>query len=94
MSPFKNALNKAKNFLHKNFVAPSQRVKEHNKKSDALNKANLQSGKMQRGEAYAVPQSFKKGGIVKKTGLAKVHKGEKVLTVKQAKAAALKKKKC
>lgn len=28
-------------------------------------------------------QSFKKGGMVKKTGLAKLHKGEKVLTVKQ-----------
>jgi len=28
-------------------------------------------------------QSFKKGGMVKKTGLAKVHKGERVLTKKQ-----------
>lgn len=32
-------------------------------------------------------QSFKKGGKVRKTGLAKVHKGEVVLTVKQAKRA-------
>lgn len=31
-----------------------------------------------------VPQ-FKKGGMVKRTGLAKVHKGERVLTKKQAK---------
>lgn len=31
-----------------------------------------------------VPQ-FKKGGRVKKTGLAKVHKNERVLTAKQAK---------
>ena len=29
--------------------------------------------------------SFKKGGKVKKTGLAKVHKGERVLTKKQNK---------
>ncbi len=33
----------------------------------------------------ATPDTYKKGGIVKKTGLAKVHKGEKVLTKKQAK---------
>ena len=31
------------------------------------------------------PQSFKKGGPVKKTGLAKVHRGERVLTKSQAK---------
>lgn len=29
-------------------------------------------------------QSFAKGGLVKKTGLAKVHKGERVLTAAQA----------
>ena len=28
---------------------------------------------------------FKKGGMVKKTGMAKVHKGERVLTKKQNK---------
>jgi len=31
----------------------------------------------------ASPSTFAKGGVVKKTGLAKVHKGEKVLTAKQ-----------
>jgi hypothetical protein len=31
------------------------------------------------------PSSFKKGGMVKKTGMAKVHKGERVLTKKQNK---------
>lgn len=35
-------------------------------------------------DAASVP-SYKKGGMVKKTGLAKVHKGEKVLTKKQQK---------
>jgi hypothetical protein len=30
-------------------------------------------------------ESFAKGGVVKKTGLAKVHKGERVLTAAQAK---------
>lgn len=29
--------------------------------------------------------SYRKGGMVKKTGLAKLHKGERVLTTKQAK---------
>lgn len=32
----------------------------------------------------ADPSGFRKGGKVKKTGLAKVHRGEKVLTRKQA----------
>lgn len=32
----------------------------------------------------AYPTSYKKGGKVKKTGLALVHKGERVLTKKQA----------
>jgi len=32
----------------------------------------------------ANPSSFKHGGMVKKTGFAKVHKGERVLTAKQA----------
>jgi hypothetical protein len=31
------------------------------------------------------PGSYKKGGKVKKTGIAKVHKGERVLTKKQTK---------
>lgn len=39
--------------------------------------------------AMASPMSYAKGGKVKKTGMAKVHKGEVVLT--KAKAAALKK---
>jgi hypothetical protein len=33
--------------------------------------------------AMASPASFAKGGKVKRTGLAKVHKGEKVFTAKQ-----------
>jgi hypothetical protein len=41
----------------------------------------------------AKPSSYKKGGTVQKTGMAKVHKGEKVLTVAQVKAAKKKKKK-
>jgi hypothetical protein len=35
-------------------------------------------------------KGFKKGGKVKKTGLAKVHKGERVLTAKQAAKPAVK----
>jgi hypothetical protein len=34
-------------------------------------------------ESSSKLQSFKRGGKVKKTGLAKVHKGERVLTKKQ-----------
>jgi hypothetical protein len=40
-------------------------------------------------EAYSSPNpipGFKKGGIVKRTGLARVHKGEVVLTASTAKA--------
>jgi hypothetical protein len=33
----------------------------------------------------AQPNSYKKGGKVRKTGVAKVHKGERVLTKKQTK---------
>lgn len=39
----------------------------------------------------AVPSSFQKGGRVKRTGKALVHKGEMVLTAHQQKAAGLKK---
>ena len=38
------------------------------------------------GSVMASPASFSKGGKVKKTGLAKVHKGEVVLTASQAKS--------
>ncbi|NBW11833.1 MAG: hypothetical protein EBR82_27755 [Caulobacteraceae bacterium] len=36
-------------------------------------------------EAVASPPSYAKGGVVKRTGMAKVHKGEKVLTAAQRK---------
>jgi hypothetical protein len=39
----------------------------------------------------ADPPSYKRGGKVKKTGFAKVHKGERVLTKKQQKKACLSK---
>lgn len=38
------------------------------------------------GAVMAQPASFAVGGKVKKTGMAKVHKGEVVLSVKQKKA--------
>lgn len=37
-------------------------------------------------QAVASPAMYKKGGVVKKTGKALVHKGEKVLTMAQRKA--------
>lgn len=42
-------------------------------------------------EAAKKMDSYKKGGMVKKTGPAKLHKGERVLTVAQAKKPAVKK---
>lgn len=36
----------------------------------------------------ATPPSYAKGGVVRRTGMAKVHKGEKVLTMAQRKALA------
>ena len=41
-------------------------------------------------KATAMPRSFAKGGKVKKSGMAKVHKGEIVLTAAQAKMCASK----
>jgi hypothetical protein len=43
---------------------------------------SIPSGKLKN---YQGMHSYKKGGKVKKTGLAKLHKGERVLTKKQAK---------
>jgi len=40
-----------------------------------------------RNETAAEPDSYKKGGKVRKTGIARVHRGERVLTVKQTKKA-------
>jgi len=37
-------------------------------------------------KTFTKPPSFKHGGKVKKTGIYKLHKGEKVLTAKQAKS--------
>lgn len=45
----------------------------------------------QSGMPMASPPAFKKGGKVKKTGMALVHKGEKVLTAKQANKPIIKK---
>jgi hypothetical protein len=43
------------------------------------------SGAATEGDAAANPGSFKRGGKVRKTGMARVHKGERVLTKKQNK---------
>jgi uncharacterized Fe-S cluster-containing radical SAM superfamily enzyme len=51
----------------------------------------IKIGDFNKGNTPAVPSSYKKGGRVKKTGLAKVHKGEKILTVAQQKVAGIKK---
>jgi len=53
----------------------------------ATHKARFGTTKLPpRGTGLAYPSSYKKGGKVKKTGFAKVHKGEVVLTKKQAKS--------
>lgn len=45
--------------------------------------ANRVKDPMLNAQPKAEPSSYKKGGLVKKTGMAKVHKGEMVLTKKQ-----------
>lgn len=42
------------------------------------------------GRYASIPSSLKRGGKIKRTGLAKVHKGERVLTKRQVKAQARK----
>jgi lipopolysaccharide export system protein LptA len=48
--------------------------------------ARQQAQKQPVGSEAAEPTSFKKGGVVRKTGYAKVHRGEKVLTAREAKS--------
>lgn len=47
-------------------------------------KKKLKSATHIEGQDYQVPE-FKRGGKVRKTGLARVHKGERVLTKRQSK---------
>lgn len=54
-----------------------------NQKSKRASQASSSSGSDSADQA-AQPSAFKRGGKVKKTGRAKVHKGEVVLTAKQA----------
>lgn len=54
--------------------------------SIAAKDANVNQYKSATAPAPAKPSSYKKGGVVKKGGQAKVHKGERVLTKKQSKA--------
>lgn len=60
-------------------------------KSSSSTKAAPTGGSDSGGD-NAYTQEFKKGGRVRKTGLAKVHKGERVLTRKQARKYAARKK--
>jgi hypothetical protein len=57
--------------------------------SDSDSKSDDQSGEEKNSKAKSLIRdfvgSFKRGGAVKKTGLAKLHKGERVLTKAQAK---------
>jgi hypothetical protein len=55
----------------------SKKKKSKKKKSELL--------KQPTPAGIADPSAYKKGGKVKKTGVALVHKGERVLTAKQAK---------
>jgi hypothetical protein len=47
--------------------------------------SNVDSYKKVNPTPQAKPNSYKKGGKVKRSGMAKVHKGERVLTTKQTK---------
>lgn len=61
----------ANGMLQNNQLPRSQRIQNQLSKASRMPKA--------------IPSSFKKGGKVKKTGMAKVHKGEVVLTKEQVK---------
>ena len=52
--------------------------------ADSSRKAAADKKKQKSGETSADPPSYKRGGKVRKTGKAKVHKGERVLTKAQA----------
>ena len=53
-------------------------------KSGMLRKKKKKTATDSSSDDYDIP-SFKRGGKVKRTGLARVHKGERVLTKRQAK---------
>ena len=53
--------------------------------------AAIRSNNAAKDDALKQIDSYKKGGPVRRTGPAKLHKGERVLTVKQAKKPAVKK---
>jgi hypothetical protein len=55
-------------------------AKKHPKK-----KAAKEAEKIGLGGVAAIPRSYKKGGTVKRSGYARVHRGELVLTKAQAK---------
>lgn len=62
-----------------------------NMKNSTKDDSAATTAKKQQAENAAKPMSFKKGGMVQKTGMAKVHKGERVLTATQQKALKAKK---
>lgn len=55
--------------------------------------ADKERALLRKGRTSFGPPSFKKGGKVKKTGVYKLHKGERVLTVRATKKLAGKKRK-
>lgn len=72
-------------------VFGEQRRKTLNTQGEQFRKALGTSAGRVKDPMLAQPSSFKKGGKVEKTGMAKVHKGEVVLTKKQAKKPSIKK---
>lgn len=68
----------AAHFLANNPAAGTASLLQAHKAMQTLQFAELKAA------GVATPPGFKKGGTVKKTGLALVHKGERILTAKQA----------
>jgi hypothetical protein len=62
-----------------------QKKKDKDKAAPKLQTFEKPTSDSSTGETHADPGEFKRGGKVRKTGMAKVHKGEKVLTKRQAK---------
>jgi len=83
---------KGNGYAKKGFAKPQRRrfyddgvPLKDNKKIAERKQREQQQAKPAPKETKASPPNFAKGGKVKKTGMAKVHKGEVVLTAAQAK---------
>lgn len=75
-------------------AASRQALYRLNKKSDTADDSAVDTAKKYASETKAKPFVYKKGGKVKKGGMAVVHTGERVLTKSQQKSGSMKRISC